>query len=65
MEYEQIKLFARTMLSNHYKDYKVNERIKLYLELLDIQRTDYDTFYSANIDLKLAEKELLMRLAEN
>jgi hypothetical protein len=64
---EQIELFARTLLSNDYKDYKVNERIRLYLELLDIQRTDYDlydTFYSANIDLKLAEKELLIRLAE-
>ena len=64
---EQIELFAQTLLSNDFKDYKVNERIRLYLELFEIPRTDYDLydiFYSANIDLKLAEKELLIQLAE-
>ncbi len=36
-------------------------------ETFEIPRTDYDLydiFYSANIDLKLVEKELLTQLAE-
>ncbi len=44
----QIELFAQTLNSNDFKDFKVNERIELYLHLFEIQRTDfdlYDAFY--------------------
>lgn len=64
---EQIELFARTLLSNDFKDYKVNERIEFYLNLFEMQRTDldlYDVFYNKFINLKLAKEELLRKLAE-
>jgi hypothetical protein len=64
----QIELFALTMISNHLKDYKINERIKLYLELFDIPKSEcdlYNIFYDRlYMNLELADKKLLIKLAE-
>jgi len=64
----QIELFAQTLISNDLKDYKINERIKLYLDLLEIQKSDcdlYNLFYDrAHMNLELADSELLIQLAE-
>lgn len=64
----QIELFAQTLVSNDLKDYKINERIELYLDLFEIPKPDcdlYNIFYDqAHMNLELADKTLLTRLAE-
>ncbi|WP_294200886.1 hypothetical protein [uncultured Chryseobacterium sp.] len=64
----QIELFAQTLNSNDFKDFKVNERIELYLHLFEIQRTDFDLYdafyYGRNINLSLGSNDLLIRLAD-
>ncbi|WP_294229750.1 MULTISPECIES: hypothetical protein [Chryseobacterium] len=64
----QIELFAQTLNSNDLKDFKVNERIELYLHLFEIQRTDFDLYdafyYGRNINLSLGSNDLLIRLAD-
>lgn len=64
----QIELFAQTLNSNDLKDFKVNERIELYLYLFEIQRTDFDLYdafhYSRNINLSLGSNNLLIQLAD-
>ncbi|GEN77730.1 hypothetical protein [Chryseobacterium hagamense] len=63
----QIELFTQTLNSNDLKDFKVNERIELYLHLFEIQRTDVDLYgafyYGRNINLSLGNNDLLIRLA--
>lgn len=64
----QIELFAQTLNSNDLIDFKVNERIELYLHLFEIQRTDFDLYdafyYGRNINLSLVNNDLLIQLAD-
>lgn len=63
----QIELFALSLISSLELDYKVNERITLYLELFDFPKYDCDLyiiFDQLHINLNLADKEVLERLAE-
>ncbi|KMQ63189.1 hypothetical protein ACM46_14750 [Chryseobacterium angstadtii] len=63
----QTELLALSLISSYEDDYKVNERMKLYLELFDIQKHDCDLyliFDQLHINLKLADREVLERLAK-
>ncbi|PIF45090.1 hypothetical protein CLU96_2090 [Chryseobacterium sp. 52] len=64
----QIELFAQTLVSNNLRDFKINERMQLYLELFDIPKSDcdlYTVFYDRSyLDLELADQELLVKLAK-
>lgn len=64
----QIELFAQTLVSSDLRDYKINERIELYLYLFEIPKFEcdlYNIFYDrAYMNLELADKTLLLRLAE-
>lgn len=63
----QIELFALSLISSLELDYKVNERITLYLELFDFPKSECDLyilFDQLHINLNLADQEVLERLAE-
>ncbi|WP_265131206.1 hypothetical protein [Chryseobacterium oranimense] len=63
----QIELFALSLISSLEVDYKVNERITLYLELFDFPKHECDLyiiFDQLHINLNLADKEVLKRFAE-
>ncbi|CEJ69921.1 hypothetical protein BN1195_02224 [Chryseobacterium oranimense G311] len=65
----QTELFVQTLISNHLRDFKVNERLEFYLELFETLKPDcdlhnifYDRLY---INLELAEREIIEKLAKN
>lgn len=63
----QIELFALSLISSLEVDYKVNERITLYLGLFDFPKHECDLyiiFDQLHINLNLADKEVLKTFAE-